>query len=234
MDSWCPILFSGLSSATIFYLILKLSLIWPGETPSNWLGPPPMFPSSSEPFLAVWCDKMFQVHVLLSLPQPQTESFPQGALVPGSWTGYVEAKIWVLSRLMATGVSLLPGPFAYPHIHTHLQPYLFLFLPMQTASQEFTPVPFLPTQHHRVHSGFFPFASPTVWNLASVILVYSLIWPIPLHNQPVISTASLPPYRGAPLTSLWLRPALGARGPPPPLHSPTLLCPTPWQQDSIV
>lgn len=72
-------------------------------------------------------DKMFQVHVLLSLPQPQTEPFLQGALVPGSWTGYVEAKIWVLSRLMATGVSLLPGPFAYPHIHTHLQPYLFLF-----------------------------------------------------------------------------------------------------------
>lgn len=193
MDSWCPILFSGLSSATIFYLMLKLSLIWPVETPSYWLVSSSHVPIIlwALPYCLLWQNAPGSCSTFP--PQPQTSPFPQGALVPGSWTGYVEAKIWVLGRLVTTGVSLLPGPFAYPHIHTHLQPYLFLFPPMQTASQEFTRVPFLPTQNHRVHSAFFPSTSPTMWNLASTILVYFLIWPIPLHNQPAISTATLPP-----------------------------------------
>lgn len=136
----------------------------------------------------------------------------------------------MLSRLVTTGVSLLPGPFAYPHIHTHLQPYLFLFPPMQTASQEFTRVlSFQPNT-----AGFIlPFSLP-LSRLCETWLPPSLY--ISLFDQsPYITNLSsplplFPPQECTPLLTQavtcprkrWL------------LHSPTLLCPRPWLQDSTV
>ena len=66
-------------------------------------------PSLSEPSLAFWYNNMLQVHFTLSLTQPQSQPFLQGALVPGSWNCCLEAKIWVLNMLIASGMSVCPG-----------------------------------------------------------------------------------------------------------------------------
>lgn len=45
----------------------------------------------------------------------------------------------------------------YICISTHIYFYLFLYLSLHIDNHEFTPVPRIPLQHHRVHSSFHPF-----------------------------------------------------------------------------
>lgn len=60
-----------------YYLLFNAQTVsyLASENPFILTCPPPMFPSSSEPFLTVCCDKMLQVHVLLSRPSPRLSRF---------------------------------------------------------------------------------------------------------------------------------------------------------------
>lgn len=171
MDSRCPILFSGLSSATIFYLMLKLSLIWPVETPSNRLGPPSMFPSSFEPFLAVCCNKMVQVHVLLSLPQPQTER-AVSTRSPGSWKLNQLHRSQDLSAKQAYGYWGVPAsrPICIP---THTYSLTTIFISISTYAN-----------CTGVHPGTFP-SNPTP---------QGSFWPLPFHFPNCVKPGFYHPY----------------------------------------
>ena len=68
---------------TLHNLVLKLSQICLVGVPSRWhLCPFGTFPSFFEHFLAFWHHKVFQAHLVLSLPQFWNQTFLQGALGP--------------------------------------------------------------------------------------------------------------------------------------------------------
>lgn len=192
MDSWCPILFSGLSSATIFYLMLKLSLIWPVKTPSYWRVLLPCSHHPLSPSLLSAVTKCSRFMFYFPAPAPDLAVSTRS---PGSWKLNWLRGSQDLSVKQACHYWGVPAsrPICIP---THTYSFTTIFISISTYANCKPGVhtgPFLPTQHRRVHSAFFPSAFPTMWNLASTILVYFLIWPIPLHNQPVVSTATLPP-----------------------------------------
>lgn len=62
-------------------------------------------------FFTFWL-KIFKVHHVLPLPQPWNQLNFQGAQVPfgGEWC--LDINIWVLSGLIAKGVSVFPGPLS--------------------------------------------------------------------------------------------------------------------------
>lgn len=99
-------------------------------TPMTW-----QFPIIFWAFL-YFLIQMFQVYLIHSLPCPWIQPFHQGTLVPCNGVWYLETKIWVLSVLTITGLSLLqaflatePGnTFMYPHMQTCTHTYIYFSL----------------------------------------------------------------------------------------------------------
>ena len=79
---------------------------------------------------------MFQIHLVLALPQLWNQPLLQGGLVP--FIG--ETKTWTLGVLIGTEMSLLLGSqgtglgnicmYINPHIYTSIFLYLSLYLPI--------------------------------------------------------------------------------------------------------
>lgn len=91
---------------SLFILIIRISQIWPVGTPPNWVRC--SFDISASLFeLSFGHNKIFQVYLVLSLPQPYKQSFLQGVpiLFNGEW--HLEAQLWAIDRLTVTGVLLL-------------------------------------------------------------------------------------------------------------------------------
>ena len=91
--------------------MLTLPRLAVGAFLSCLLYPFDISPSFFEHFFAFWHNRMFQSHLVLSLPQPWNQVFLQGPPVPFRGWLYLEAKVWVLDMLIAIGVLLLPRPF---------------------------------------------------------------------------------------------------------------------------
>lgn len=95
---------------SIFFLMLKLSQIWPMRITSSCLVYSFKFLSNC---LFLMCQhhkvsKTFQAHLVVHLPQSQ--SLPQGDLVPFGGEWYLEIKLWVIGVLTSTRISLNLGP----------------------------------------------------------------------------------------------------------------------------
>lgn len=109
--------------------MLEVSQIWPEGAPSSWLLCLfDMSPSLLEHFLIFWSKKMFQTHLVLSLPWNQP--FFQGYLILFSRKQCFKTNVWVLGMHFATGGPLLLGLFGeqsqkicgctHTHAHTHI------------------------------------------------------------------------------------------------------------------
>ena len=114
--------------------------------------------------------------------------------------------------------------------HTCAHTFTTTCVSMETASRECTPVCSVPSQHHRVCSGFFPSLSSSEKPGSRCPRgVYYLTSPS-VYSQPAIPTTSpphvhMPSPRCSPAARegsdlLWETRS-------PPLHVPTSLCPTP-------
>lgn len=89
---------------SLFILLLNIFQLWP---PGDWL--PVNFQNApiviflfffQEYFLNFWHNKMFQAHLVFSLPLSQNQPFLQGVVVPliGNW--YLATKTWNLDLLL--------------------------------------------------------------------------------------------------------------------------------------
>lgn len=124
-----------------------------------------------------------QAHLVPSLTESWYQPFLQRTLVLFSGGGYLEAKIWVCSFLLACHCSQgLLGHRSRGYIYVYRHMYVYTHTCVSTHScvdfiihmkkDEFVPIPLIPVQHYSVYSIFLSFcicAYLTVRNLAPVI-----------------------------------------------------------------
>lgn len=180
-----------------------------------------------------------------TFPDPAPDSgISARSPVPGSWNCYLEAKIWVLNMLIASGMSVCPGSlgrqsqknlsaFADLDMHTRLWPH---FISMSTY------VNWEPWVHTSpFHSN--PISLSLTWKSEPGFHYPSMFttWSIPLHTTNLPPPLLLLPCPGSgSYCPRWARPpqlaqALSCPGKCP--HScghPPLLWLTPCLQDLIV
>lgn len=95
--------------SSLFIMLLKLSPVWPVESPSGWgvsFWHASLFFFLFEYFLIFWRNKILQTHLVLFQLQPWNQPCLQGALVLFSEWWYLDTKIWVrgvLRGLTASG-----------------------------------------------------------------------------------------------------------------------------------
>lgn len=153
------------------------------ERKPELLCPFDIFPSFFEHFLIFGTNKMFQAHLVLSLPQPQNQLSLKEVLVAFSQECYLKSKVWTQSVLTAMEVSLLLDPLSTQsqeiYIVIHIPPPTFISLSIHPSfslyneNYEFIQQPPIPTQHPRdilvVPMSMF-LSCPTVRNLDPIIL----------------------------------------------------------------
>lgn len=106
-------------------------------------------------FTSLWCQRMFQAHLVFSLPQPwKNRQLLLEALDSFSEGWYLETKVKLLGILSATGMSLLLGP-------------------LLSKRFKFISILSIPVQYYKIHSSLLflylqPY-SPVVRNLHPII-----------------------------------------------------------------
>lgn len=114
-------------------------------------------PDFVQRFLVFWHQRCFRLTLHFSLLHYWNQPLFQGALCPfiGDW--WLETKVWVLSKLSGSGLSLLPGPLngpgeenpVYTHLHLHPCSYFYFRVNISSASLYWH---LSPVQYHIVYS----------------------------------------------------------------------------------
>lgn len=173
--------------------MLQFSPIWLVEASSSWfLYPCGRTPSFFKCFLLFW-HKMLQAYFLISCPgfivrhfakEPslllRKLAFRKEDLGPGC--------VQCFWGIAVSRTSQWDRSREYIYLYTHDPTIISISISISTSisieKQEFTPVPVISTQHHRVHTSFLPFHICTLDNEKPGfhilnIFIFLLVWSIP-------------------------------------------------------